>query len=85
MSDQGRTQDGPPSPRESSESALERMFFEEYLRERGHTLQSVSALAEEEGKLLLAEASAYASGRLAQVEARARFVQVIHGDPKPPA
>jgi hypothetical protein len=41
---------------------------------------SVEHLAERERKRLLLDASIYASGKLAEVEARARFVHELHGD-----
>lgn len=54
------------------------MFIEQYLRERGHTIEGLSSLTGEEARQLLAEASAYASGRLAEIESRARLAQEIH-------
>ena len=60
-------------------AGLERMYIEVYLRSKGHTLHSVHELPEQEAKRLMTEASMFASARLAEVEARAQFVQDIHG------
>jgi hypothetical protein len=83
MSNRNRTAESPIAPSEERKGALERHFIEQYLREKGHTLQSILALAEEESERLLAAASKYASGRLAEMETRARFVRVIRGDSGP--
>jgi hypothetical protein len=74
-------QDGPDKPeswKQEPRATPERMYIEEYLRGKGQTLQSLQALPEEEARQLLVEASVYASGRLAEVETRARFVHDIH-------
>ena len=68
---------------EEPEAALERMYIEEYLRGRGHTLQSLQSLPAAEARQLLIEASSYASAKLAEVETRARLVQDIHGTTLP--
>ncbi len=60
-------------------TGLERMYMEEYLKGQGHTLQTLQQMPEQEAKRLMAEASAYASTKLAEVETRAQFVQDIHG------
>ena len=53
---------------------LERAFIEEYLQLRGHHLKDVRGLPSEEAEELMKEASAYASGRLTEVETRAHLV-----------
>ena len=60
-------------------AALERELIEEYLRSRGQTRESVNALATSESTALLRAASEYASLRLAEMQARAHYVQEIHG------
>jgi hypothetical protein len=65
-------------PAEDPEAKLERALIEEYLRERGHTLRDVDVLSEESRRDLLRGASTYAAGRLAEIEARARYVKAIH-------
>ncbi len=64
-------------------AALERMYIEEYLRDRGYTWRSLSGLPAEEARRLMIEASQYASCKLAEVEKRARFVKDIHGRTPP--
>lgn len=68
---------------EEPEAALERMYIEEYLRGRGHTLQSLQSLPEAEARHLLIEASSYASAKLAEVETRAQLMQDLHGTAPP--
>ena len=80
MSEKNATTEEPESVIGQPEGALERMYIEQYLRGKGHTLQSLSALPEEEARQLMVEASAFASCRLAEVETRARFVRDIHFD-----
>ncbi len=64
---------------EEAEAPLERMYIEAYLQSKGHTLHSLRDLPEGEASRLLAEASAYASAKLTEVESRAHFVEEIHG------
>ncbi len=64
---------------EDEESQLERMFIEEYLRNHGHTLQSLHRLAEAAAKRIRAEACTYAALKLTEVRDRAQFVHEIHG------
>jgi hypothetical protein len=60
-------------------AALESTFIEAYLRARGYTGQSLQAMPEEAARQLMVAASAYASARLAELEARARLVQELEG------
>lgn len=53
---------------------MENFHFEAYLKEKGHTLESIKKLTEEEARKIRKEASIYASGKLAEIEIRARFV-----------
>jgi hypothetical protein len=69
-----------PGPSEDPEARLERALIDEFLRRRGHDSVSVERLAERERTRLLQDASIYASGKLAEMEARARFVHELHGD-----
>lgn len=61
------------------EGQLGQALIDEFLRARGHDARSVRALPAEEGTRLLKEASAYASAKLTEIEARAHFVHEIHG------
>jgi len=57
---------------------LERAFIEEYLQGRGQHLNTLNALPREQANALMKEASAYASGRLTEVETRAHLVDDLH-------
>lgn len=61
---------------EERHAQLEIALMEEYL---GRPLQSLAELPEEEAIRLKAEASRYASARLAEIEARAGFVRHVAG------
>jgi hypothetical protein len=58
---------------------MELHLIEEYLHARGYTLQSVRAMPEAISRTLLAAAAEHASLRLTEIEARAHFVESIHG------
>jgi hypothetical protein len=58
---------------------LERAFIEQYLADRGFTLHVLHTLPPEIARELMAGASTFASSRLAEVEARAQFVDEVHG------
>ena len=68
------------SPSEDPEARLERALIDEFLRTRGHDSVSVERLPERERTPLLQDASTYAAGKLAEMEARARLVHELHGD-----
>ena len=53
---------------------LEYALIDEFLAERGHTLQSVDKLPPRERWELLRRAASYATLRLAEIESRALFV-----------
>ena len=57
---------------------LERTLIEAYLQGKGHALDDLKKLPEEEARQLMKEASTYASSKLAEVELRAHFVQELH-------
>lgn len=77
---EGAGRPGPPGG--GSKDALESMLIEQYLHDRGFTADILSSLDAEEARKLLAKASAHASGRLAEMETRARLKQEIHRRPK---
>ena len=66
-------------PVQDPESALERALIDEFLRMAGHDSASLRALPAAERDRLLQAASMYAADRLAEVEARARYVHALHG------
>jgi hypothetical protein len=60
------------------EGPLEKALIEEFLRAREVGSNRLQSLPKEEAKRLLAEASLYAAMRLAEIEARAHYVQEMH-------
>ena len=58
-------------------AALERALIDEFLKKLGHTLRSVDVLPPCERDRLLRAAAAFATAQLAQIEARAHFVDEI--------
>ena len=69
-----------PHPSEDPKARLERAFIDDFLRTRGHDAVSIAGLPEHERQRLLQDASTYASGKLTELEARARFVHELHGE-----
>ena len=67
-----------PASAQEPEHGLEQKFIREFLQERGLTLKDLTTLPAEEARKLRIEASRYATARLAELEARARFVDTIH-------
>ena len=63
---------------EGPQSALERKYIEEYLKNQGASLKNLGKLPKEEQQHLMREASKYASLKLAEVESRAKFREDIH-------
>jgi DNA-binding transcriptional MerR regulator len=63
---------------EDMHAGLERSLIEGYLKEKGYTLKELRALQEEEFKQFMKDASTYASGKLAELEERAHFLQELH-------
>jgi len=57
---------------------LERTFIEEYLHARGQHLNTLKNLPRDQANALMKEASAYASGKLTEVETRAHLVGDLH-------
>jgi hypothetical protein len=67
-------------PADDLHAALERALIAEVLASHGHTLQSVASLPEVERGRLMREAATAATLRLAEIEARAHYVEDIHED-----
>jgi len=59
-------------------SQLERAFIDEFLRLRGYDVGTLRQLPDDTATALLKQATMYASGRLTEVESRARFVDDLH-------
>jgi hypothetical protein len=73
----------PDRPVEDPIAQLERAFIEEYLARRGYHLNALHDLPRDQANALLKEATAYASGRLTEVETRAHLVDDLHGATPP--
>jgi hypothetical protein len=65
-------------PVDDHEARLELALIEEYLRDHGHDLKELPGLAYAERQQLLHDASIYAAGKLAEIEARAHYVEDLH-------
>lgn len=57
---------------------LENMLIETYLKGKGYKLEDLKRLPDNEARQLMKEASTYASGKLSEVEVKARLRQVLH-------
>ena len=64
--------------RDDPNGPLEQRLIDEYLESRGQTRRTVRDLPEREALSLLEAASDYASLRLAEIIARAHYVDEIH-------
>lgn len=65
------------TPVEDPHAALERALIAELLGDRGHTLRSLDELPREQQRDVLRYAATYATLRLSDIEARARYVNEI--------
>jgi hypothetical protein len=68
---------------EGPQSSLERHLIEEYLKDKGFSIEDLKKLPEEEAKTLRKEACMYASLKLAELEAKSQFRDEIHLPNKP--
>jgi len=66
------------------QARLERALMDEFLRARGCTLSTVGQKPPGERQALLVQATQYAAGRLAEIDARAAYIQEIHGGAEKP-
>lgn len=63
---------------EDPSALLEKALIEDYLRQRGYSLEKLRGLPRKLVRRLMKEASRYASLKLEEIESRARFVEEIH-------
>ncbi len=62
------------------QAQLIQVYIEEYLREKGHTWESVCHLPnKDEAKRLMIEASTYAAVKVTEVAAKAHVIEELHG------
>lgn len=72
--------DRPDPTVKNAQAPLETALIEEFLRAGGHDPAAVRDLPPAERERLMTAASLYASGKLAEVEARAHLIHDLHGD-----
>jgi len=65
-------------PVDDFEAKLELALIDEYLRQHGHTRDELPQLEPAERDRLRHDAAAYAAGRLAEIDARAHYVEDLH-------
>ncbi len=65
---------------EEIHAELEKSLINEYLKRKGYTLESLNKLSEDEAHRIMSEASTYASGKLAEIENRARYTNNLQAD-----
>ena len=70
-------------PMEDRNAFLEKSLIEEYLHEKGYSLEDLKKLPAELIEKLMKEASQYASLKLEEVEARAHFIKELHDNASP--
>lgn len=70
-------------PVEDRNAFLEKALIEEYLHEKGYSLEGLKKLPAEIAEKLMKEASQYASLKLEEVEARAHFIKELHDNASP--
>ena len=68
---------GPPIT-EDIHAFLEKTLIETYLKGKGYSMEDLQNLPEEKAYQIMTEASTYASGKLAEVEVKAHFMQELH-------
>ncbi|WKZ36847.1 MAG: hypothetical protein QY332_02755 [Anaerolineales bacterium] len=67
----------PTEPVEDRNALLEKALIEEYLHDKGYSLEDLKKLPEALAEKLMKEASQYASLKLEEVESRAHFVKEL--------
>jgi len=70
----------PPTPLTEPKASLEKAFIEAFLMSKGYSTETLVFLTKSHARRLRIEASIYASGRLAEIEARSTMVDDLHGD-----
>jgi hypothetical protein len=73
------TQNIDRAPIEDPNASLERALIEEFIRARGFDPMQLHALPDDQRRRLWGEASAHAAARLTEMEARAHYIDELHG------
>jgi hypothetical protein len=79
MSENTKHTDSPPLEEPLAE--LERQLMSEYVAAAGQDLHALLVRHDEEARMLLTEASRCATAKLAEVEARSRYLHKLQGEP----
>ena len=66
-----------PESEDELRALLEKSLIDEYLKDKGYDRESLKKLPEDEAHRLMTEASIFASGKLAEIETKARYKQNI--------
>jgi hypothetical protein len=66
------------TPLEDPLAQLERALIDDYLQTRGCSLSTIDLRPPDERRLLLTQAAQYAAVRLAEIDARAAYVNEMH-------
>lgn len=72
-----------PEPMEDRSALLEKALMEEYLHQKGYSLEVLKLLPADLVEKLMTEASQYASLKMEEVKARAHFIEELHNDSSP--
>jgi len=67
------------APIEDPNADLERALINDFIRARGYDPTRLHELPEDQRRHLLREAAAHAAGRLTEMEARAHYIDELHG------
>ena len=67
------------APIEDPNADLERALIDEFIRARGFDPMRLRDLPDEQRRRLQHEASAHAAARLTEMEARAHYIDELHG------
>lgn len=70
-----------PFQGKSIHAALEKQLIQSYLLEKGYQRKDIKRMPLHRSRELLAEASRYASLKLAEIESRSKFLNKIHFEP----
>ena len=70
-------------PIEDPNAALEKALIDAFLKQKGYTHEDLKKLPADVLEKLMKEASQYASLKMEEVEARAKFVKELHDDASP--
>lgn len=65
-------------PEGGLKETLEKKYIDEYLLSKGYGRKALRGLPKEEARLLMVQASIYASLKLADIESRSRLIKRIH-------